>query len=75
MPNEVVHIFHATMDCFLRKELAARGSKFFPLREVPIFKGNAIDENHSHLSSLPKICINISVVWLRCYVFIAISNV
>ena len=44
-PNVVEVIFHTKWDCFLRKEFAHSGSKFFPLIEVPILKRDAIEEN------------------------------
>ena len=37
-PNMVKVLFHTIRYCSLRKEFAPSGSKFFPLREVPIFK-------------------------------------
>ena len=37
-------IFHTIRNCSQRKELAPSGSKFFPLREVPILKRDAIEE-------------------------------
>ena len=45
-PNEVKVIFHTKRNCSERKEFAPSGSKFFPLREVPNLKRDAIDENH-----------------------------
>ena len=45
-PNVVKVIYHTTRDCSERKELAPSGSKFFPLREVPILKRVAIEANH-----------------------------
>ena len=46
--NEIKVIFHTihVRNCSLRKEFAPSGSKFFPLREVPILKRDAIEENH-----------------------------
>ena len=38
-PNVVKVIFHYLGNCSYRKEYAPSGSKFFPLREVPILKG------------------------------------
>ena len=70
MHNENCTHFPCHTGLLLKKKIAPRGSKFFPLREVPIFKRNEIDEIHSHLSSLPRICITISAFWPRCYVFI-----
>ena len=47
-PNEVKVIFHTISNCYCskRKEFAAFGSKLFTLREVPILKRDAIEENH-----------------------------
>ena len=39
-PNMVYH-----KDLLLKKEFAPSGSKFFPLREVPILKREANEEN------------------------------
>ena len=39
-------IFHAIGNCTLRKEFAPSGNKFFPLKEVPVMKRDAIEENH-----------------------------
>ena len=39
-------ISHATRNCSNRKEFAPIGSKFFPFREVPILKRDAIEVNH-----------------------------
>ena len=44
--NAIKVIFHIIMNCSQRKEFAPSGSKFFPLREVPILKRDAIGENH-----------------------------
>ena len=44
--NVLISNFHAIRNFSLRKELAPTGSEFFPLREVPILKRDAIDENH-----------------------------
>ena len=44
--NVIKVIFHTIRNCLLRKEFAPSGSKFFPLREVPILKSDAIEENH-----------------------------
>ena len=38
-PNVVKVIFHTLRNCSESKEFAPSGSKFFPLREVPIWKG------------------------------------
>ena len=45
-PNVVKVIIHTTRNRSLREELAPSGSKFFSLREVPILKRGAIEENH-----------------------------
>ena len=45
-PNVVKVIFHAIRNCSYKKEFAPFVSKFFPLREVPIMKRDAIEENH-----------------------------
>ena len=37
-PIVVKVIFHTIRNCSKRKEFAPTGSKFFPLREVPILK-------------------------------------
>ena len=39
-------IFHAIRNCSKRKEFDPSGIKFFPLREVPILKKDAIEEDH-----------------------------
>ena len=39
-------IFRTLWNCSLRKEFASSWSKFFPLREVPMLKRDAIVENH-----------------------------
>ena len=36
-------IFHTVRNCSKRKEFAPSGSKFVPLREVPIVKKDAIE--------------------------------
>ena len=36
--NVIKVIFHTIRNCSLRKECAPSGSKFFPLREVPVWK-------------------------------------
>ena len=38
-------IFHSIRNCSWRKEIAPSGSYFFPLREVPILKRDANEEN------------------------------
>ena len=43
-PNVVKVIFHLIRNCSKRKEFALSGSKFFPLREVPTLKRDAIRE-------------------------------
>ena len=45
-PNLVKVSFHTKGNCFSRKEFAPSRSKLFPLREVPILKSDAIEENH-----------------------------
>ena len=42
----VIVILHTIRNCSDRKEFALKVSKFFPLREVPILKKDAIEENH-----------------------------
>ena len=44
--NVIKVIFNTIRNCSLRKEFAPSGSKFFPLREVPILKRDSIEENH-----------------------------
>ena len=44
--NVLKVILHVIRNCSLRKEFAPSGSKFFPFREVPIMKMDAIEENH-----------------------------
>ena len=39
-------IFHTIRYCSYRKEFAPSGSKFFPLRVVPILKKGTNEENH-----------------------------
>ena len=39
-------IFHTIRNCSLRNEFAPSGNKFFPFREVPTLKREAIEENH-----------------------------
>ena len=39
-------IFYTKRNFSLRKEFAPSGRKFFPLREVPILKRDAIEEKH-----------------------------
>ena len=46
-------IFHTIWNCSSRKGFAPSGSKFFPLREVPILKTDAIEENHSFIQLSP----------------------
>ena len=38
-------IFHTILNCSVRKEFAPSGSKFFPLREVPILKRDESEDN------------------------------
>ena len=42
----VIVIFHTIRNCSLKKEFAPSGTKFFPLREFPILKRGAIEQNH-----------------------------
>ena len=44
--NALKAILHTIKNCSERKEFAPSGSKFFPLREVPILKRDVIEENH-----------------------------
>ena len=44
-PNVVKVIFQTIRNCSIRKEFAPSGSEFFPLREVPILKRGAIEDN------------------------------
>ena len=44
--NVIKETYHTIRNCSQRKELAPSGSKFFPLREVPILKRDAVEENH-----------------------------
>ena len=62
-------IFHAIKNCSKRKEFAPSGSKFFPFREVPIMKRDAIGENHGLIQSSPFDVRNFSAFWLRHCVF------
>ena len=39
-------VYHNMRNCFKGKEIAHRGSGFFPFREVPILKKDAIELNH-----------------------------
>ena len=45
-PNVVKVMFLTIRNCSERNEFALKWSKFFPLREVPILKRDAIEENH-----------------------------
>ena len=45
-PNVVKGDFPYHKELLLKKEFAPSGSKFFPLRVVPILKRDAIGENH-----------------------------
>ena len=45
-PNVVKVSFHTIRNFSLRKEFAPSGSKFFPLRVVPILKRDTIEEIH-----------------------------
>ena len=42
----VTVIFHTIRTAYKRKNSLPLGAKFFPLREVPILKRDAIGENH-----------------------------
>ena len=44
--NVVKVIYHTIKNCSLRKEFAPSGSKFFPLRAVPILKRDATEDNY-----------------------------
>ena len=59
--------FHLIRNCSFRKEFAPSGSKFFPLREVPISKRDAIDDacNQCLIQYSPFDGRNFSVFWLR----------
>ena len=46
-------IYHSIRDRSLRKTFAPSGSKFFPLREVPILKRDVIGENHNLIQKSP----------------------
>ena len=58
-------IFHTKRNFSKRKEFAPFGSKFFPFREVPIMKRDAIQRITAFSSSLPLMCVNFSAFWLR----------
>ena len=45
-PNVIKVISHTLWNCSYRKDFAPSVSKFFPLREVTILKGDAIEDNH-----------------------------
>ena len=45
-PNVVKMIFHTLSNWSKRKEFPPSGSKFFPLREVPILKRDVSEETH-----------------------------
>ena len=45
-PYVVKVIFHTIKNCSYRKDFAPYESKFFPLRDVLIWKRGAIEENH-----------------------------
>ena len=44
--NVIKVIFRAIRNFSLGKEIAPSGSKFFPLREVPILKRDTIEADH-----------------------------
>ena len=46
-------IFHPIRNCSLRKDFAPSGSKFFPLREVPILKREVNEENNCRIQLSP----------------------
>ena len=50
-------IYQTIRNCSEKKEFAPSGSKFFPLREVPILKSEVIEENHCliQLSTFDKL--------------------
>ena len=58
-------IFHTIWNCSKRKEVIPSGSKFFLLRDVPIFKKHAIDENRCLIQYSPFDARNFSAFWLR----------
>ena len=49
----VKDICHGIRNFSYRKEFALSGSKFFPLREGPIMKRDAVEENHCLLQKSP----------------------
>ena len=51
--NVINVIFHTIRNSSCRKEFAPSGSKFFPLREVPILKGTQLKRIIAASSSLP----------------------
>ena len=62
-------IFNAIKNCFLKKEFAPSGSKFFPLREVPIMKKDAIEGNHCLILSPPfdvRNCFSVLSIYGTC---------
>ena len=59
--------FSIRRDCSYKKEFAPSG--LLLLREVPILKRGAIDENLCSFSRLPLLCVTISAFWLRQRVF------
>ena len=46
-------IFHTISNCSERKEFPPSGSKFFPFREVPILKRDAIEDNNCLIQLSP----------------------
>ena len=64
-PYVVKVIFHTIRNCSLRKDFAPSGSKFFPLREVPICKRMHMKRITAWSSSLSLVCVTFSAIWLR----------
>ena len=52
-PYVVKVIFHTLRNCSYKKKFVPSGSKFFPLREVPILKRDTIVENHCLIKLSP----------------------
>ena len=61
-------IFHTKRNCSYRKEYAPCGSKFFPLREVPIMKRDAVKRITACSNSLTLVCVTFSAFWLRPWI-------
>ena len=49
----------------LKERIRSLWSKFFPLREVPIWKGTQLKRVIAWSISLPLICVTFSAFWLR----------